>query len=155
MTTEKEIFDRTLFNRLYYRWFSGVHKKNPELAIELDKKIIPEMGKIMAQRVKENIPGDTSTIDYLINALGKSHWYQEDVEVAEKTENYAVLQTKNCVFQMKWIEKFNEPLYCIASHRPFLEEFCKEINPKSKIEKLVEPTKNPEDDIYCKWKISI
>jgi len=147
------IFDRTLFNRLYYRWFSGIYEKDPKLAEELDKKIIPEMGRIMAQRIKETSPGDYSKIDYLVSALEKSHWFQECVEVTEKTSDYAILQTRDCCFQTSWIKKFGEPLYCITSHGNFLEEFCKEINPNSKIENLTKPTKNPEDAVYCKWKI--
>lgn len=150
-----EIFDRKMFNRLYFEWFKAVCERSPEIAIEADKQVIPRLGKKMAQKIKEILSGNQLTIDYLFNALKLSHWFQEDVKVSEKGKGYLILQTENCAFQEHWIKKFDEVLYCPASHSKFLEEFCEEINPNSKIENLLEPTKNPKDSVYCKWKISI
>lgn len=149
------IFDRDMFNRLYFEWFCAVYERDPKVAIEADKQVIPRLGKKMAQLIKKDIPGNTKTIDYLLSALKESHWFQEDVEVTEKEKNYITLQTKNCSFQKPWIEKYGDVLYCIDSHKAFLEEFCREINPRAKIENLVEPVKNPKNKVYCKWRISI
>ena len=77
------------------------------------------------------------------------------MKLVEKKEDYMVLQAEGCAFQTNWVKKFNEVLYCPTSHGKFLEEFCKEINPNSKIENLVGPKENPKDNIYCAWKISI
>ncbi len=150
-----EIFDRNMFNRLYYEWFQAVYERDPETAKECDIQVIPRLGKKMAQKIKETVPGDQSTIDYLFESLKLSHWFQEDVIVADRGENYLTLQTKNCIFEAHWIKRFGKPLYCITSHGAFLKEFCREINPNSKIENLVAPVENPADGIYCKWKISI
>ncbi len=150
-----EIFDRNMFNRLYFEWFQAIYERNPEIAIECDIQVIPRLGKKMAQKIKETLPGNRLTIDYMFDALKLSHWFQEDVGVAEKGENYLVLQTKNCSFEIPWIKKFGKPLYCIHSHGAFLKEFCREINSNSKIENLISPVENPSDNIYCKWKISI
>lgn len=151
----EEIFDRKMFNRLYFEWFQAVHERNREVAIEADKQVIPRLGKKMAQKIKEVLPGNHLTTDYMFDALKLSHWFQEDVGVLEKGEDYLVLYTKNCSFQEHWVNKFGDVIYCPASHGLFLEEFCKEINPKSKIENLLEPARNPKDDICCAWKISI
>jgi hypothetical protein len=150
-----DIFDRNMFNRLYYEWFQAVHERDPELAKECDIQVIPRLGKKMAQKIKETLPGDKSSIEYISEALSLSHWFQEDVTIAEKGNNYVILQTKNCAFEKHWIKKFGKPLYCIPSHGAFLTEFCSEINPRAKIENLVAPVENPKDDIYCKWKISL
>ena len=104
----EEIFDRKMFNRLYFEWFSEVYKKNPEVAIEGDKQVIPRLGKKMAQRIKEKFPENTCTIDYMFEALKQSHWFQEDVELVEKKDNYLILQTKECTFQKYWIKKFSK-----------------------------------------------
>ncbi len=150
-----EIFDRNMFNRLYFEWFQAVYERNPEIAIECDIQVIPRLGKKMAQKIKETLPGNQLTIDYMFDALKLSHWFQEDVKIAERGDDYLVLQTENCIFQTHWIKKFDEVLYCPASHGRFLEEFCREINPGSKVENLLGPSKNPKDKVYCKWKISI
>ncbi|MDO8516726.1 MAG: hypothetical protein Q7S33_01245 [Nanoarchaeota archaeon] len=150
------IFDRDMFNRLYFTWFLEVYSQNKEIAIEADRQVVPRVGKKMAQLIKEQIPGDTNTSDYMFNALKESHWFQEDVELVEKNDNYLVLQAKNCIFQEHWLKNTGELLYCCTgSHGRFLEEFCKEINPISKVENLRGPTENPKDNVYCKWKISI
>lgn len=154
-----DIFDRNMFNRLYFEWFCAVYEREPDVAIEADKQVIPRLGKKMAQKIKEQMRGDANSIEYLLDALKQSHWFQEEIEIIERTkeraENYAILQAKCCSFQIHWIEKFGEPLYCITSHGNFLKEFCREINPNSKIENLIAPEKNPKDDVYCKWRISI
>jgi len=151
----KDIFNREMFNRLYFEWLTAVYERNPEIATEGDKQVIQRLGKKMAQRIKDIVPRNSSTIDYIFEALKLSHWFQEKIEIVEKTDNYLILQTRGCSFQKHWIEKFNGVFYCATSHRAFLEAFCKEINPNSKIENLVSPIENPPDNIYCQWKISV
>ncbi len=150
-----EIFDRNMFNRLYFEWFQAVYERDPKIAKECDIQVIPRLGKKMAQKIKETVPGNQSTINYMLDALKLSHWFQEDVSIPAKGDNYFFLVTRNCSFQKHWVKKFDEVLYCPASHGKFLEEFCKEINSNSKIENLSAPSKNPRNGIYCTWKISI
>jgi hypothetical protein len=148
------VFDRKWFNRLYIKWFDGIYSKDSELAEELDIKIISGLGKRMAREIKDIIPPNKNTMEYLLSALKESHWFQEDVQVVAKSDEEMILQSKNCTFQSYMMQKHQEPYYhCTVSHKAFLEEFCKEIDPNIKVENLISPVKNPKDKIYCKWKI--
>lgn len=147
------IFDRKWFNRLYIRWCESVYDRDPELAKELDKIVVSSLGKRMAEEIKNQIPKSQNTMDYLYNALRESHWFQENVELVEKSDNEMVLQVRDCSWQSHWMKKYQELYPCVDSHKAFLEEFCREIDPDISIENLVAPVKNPEDGVYCRWKI--
>lgn len=147
------IFDRKWFNRLYFKWTQGLYKENPKLAEKLDAKIIGDLGKRMAQEIKEKVPQIPNEINYLFSILKESHWFQEDIEIVKKNKREIILQVKNCSWQTAWL-KNNSKLYaCINSHRLFLENFVKEVNPHLKVINLLEPKINPADEIYCKWRI--
>ena len=147
------IFDRKWFNKLYYKWTDAVYEKNPELAKELDKVVVGGLGKTMAFAIKEKNPKDQYSMDDLINALQESHWFQEKVEIVEKSDNQIILQTRDCSWQLAWLKKYRDIYSCVNSHNAFLEAFCKEIDHRLRVENLLVPSKNPEDGIYCKWKI--
>ena len=147
------VFDRKWFNMLYFKMIENIYEKDPELAREVDFNVIGGLGKRMAKEIKEQSPQVPNKMDYLLNALRESHWFQENVEVIEKSDREVILQTRNCSWQLPWMKKHQEIYPCINSHKAFLEEFSKEIDPKMRVENLLEPTKNPKDGIYCKWKI--
>ena len=154
---EKPIFDRKWFNREYFVWMSNLYEKNPELAKEMDYKVISSLGCKMAKEIKETLPESKNKIEYLFSALEKSHWFQENVELISKNENEMTMQVKNCTWQLPWIKKFGKPYdYCAVSHEAWLKEFAKEIEPKIKIENLRSPSNEPPaDGVYCKWKFRI
>jgi len=147
------VFDRKWFNRLYYKWLEDAYDKDPELAKELDTAVIGGLGRRMAREIKDQIPQTQNEMDYLLKALRESHWFQENVGVVGKSNNEMILQTRNCSFQLAWMKKHGDVYPCKVSHKTFLENFCREVDPNLKVENLSAPTKNPKDGVYCRWKI--
>lgn len=151
-----EVFDRDFWNRCYVTWLRELYDVNPELACELDAVVIPKLGVPMAQRIKEKLGSESQdTLGYLSAALRLTHWFQEDVEIEEIGEKALKLQTRNCSLQCCWQKKYGRVLDCPKSHKPFLENFCWEINKTAGIKLVKSPEPLPEDEVYCAWIITI
>lgn len=150
------MFDRKWFNRAYFLWFNSVYKRDKNLAMEVDIEVIGGLGKKMAEEIRDSLLVNTKSanlFELIYEALKESHWFQEDVELVKVDQNSLMLQTKNCSFQKCWIKNHNEPCFCINSHKAFLESFCKVFDSGLIVENLVQPSKDPANNVYCSWLI--
>lgn len=137
-------------------WFLGVEAKyGLETAIDIDISVWRRYGAIEARRVKRILDITDNGVPALAKALNLQIWAQSkgmQYDIVHPDEKSVVFNVTDCSVQRARMRD-NRPLFeCKPVGVALFEEFCKEINPKFKMECLLCPPDDHPDDLWCSWK---
>ncbi len=141
-------------------YFLGIEKKfGTDIAIEIDREVWSEMGKIEARRLKRfleisGIPGNS--INSLFYALKHTSWWLDnELKEFEQEDSYGTLTIKNCYVQMTRIKKGLGEFNCKSVRSGFLKSFAKEFNKDIQVNCIFCPPTGHPEDAWCRWEFKL
>ena len=134
-------------------YFIGIEKRfDTKAAIEIDREVWAEMGKIEARRLKRILQITDDGIHGLFEALKHTSWWLDnEFKNFELEEEKAVLRNDKCYVQLTRIKKGLGEFQCKSVRLGFLTNFVKEFNPRIEVKcNYCPPDKHPMDS-WCEW----
>lgn len=138
------------------RWRSLIEEEyGTEVAVDLESKIAPAVGKSMAKKITD-ILGNLEGIEGFTKALQFTPEHLiEDFEVVKRTQKELIIQNSHCTVQKARRKRGKSEYPCKTGAFSLMKNFASEIDTRLELRCVCCPPDENPSDISCKWKFKL